>query len=403
MRAGLSLRELLLAGIWWIEVSDFLAPDLAICGSKVAASCQREFGLLLGNGTTALALACMMTPPGRKKVIIPAIACTHVLFAVLYAECEPVFVDICPNSGLLDPEFVRIALEQDPVIGAVLVVHTYGHIADIQSITDHAKKSGALVIEDLAQAQGGVYADGRPLGALGDLSVVSFGHTKVLDVGGGGALMTDRRDLYEASLALAAKLPPPPVDLEARIAQYRSSYFSEWSARVSDPSALIRIGLLHRHYRDAFLHLADNSTARRIIAVLPTLKSQVAARMALLAEYKVLLAELDAIRLCSIAPGSVPWRFVFRVSANERDALVSRFRQVGVDASCWYPNLAHFCAVESQRLSLPNAVSFGQEVVNLWVTPGYDRKKIYTACSLIRSYFDLNSVRMRGVLDAGFS
>lgn len=384
-------------------MTDRLTPDLAACGSKVAESCQRAFGLLLGSGTTALALACRMTPPGRRKVIVPAIACTHVLFAVLYAECEPVFVDICPESGLLDPELVRIALEQDPTIGAVLVVHTYGHIADIQSIAGHAKTSEALVIEDLAQAQGGVYANGRPLGALGDLSLVSFGHTKILDVGGGGALMTDRRDLYEASLALAAELPPPPVDLDTRLAQYRSSYYSEWSARVSDPSALIRIGMLHRHYRDAFLHRADNAMARRIIAALPTLQSHVAARMALAAEYAVLLADLDTIRLSSVAPGSVPWRFVFRVSANERDALVGRLRHVGVDASCWYPNLAHFCAVESARLALPNAVSFGQEVVNLWVTPGYDRKKIHTACSLIRGYFDLNWARRRGVLDAEFS
>ena len=298
---------------------------------------------------------------------------------------------------------MRIALEQDPTIGAVLVVHTYGHIADIQSIAGHAKAIEALVIEDLAQAQGGVYEDGRPLGALGDLSLVSFGHTKILDVGGGGALMTDRRDLYEASLALAAKLPPQPVDLEARIAHYRSSYYSEWRAQVSDPSALIRIGLLYGHYRDAFLYLADNSTARRIVAALPTLKSRVAARKTLLAEYEVLLADLDAIRLCSVAPGSVPWRFVFRVSANEREALVSRLRQVGVDASCWYPNLANFCAAESQLFALPNAVSFEQEVVNLWVTPGYDRKKIHAACSLIRSYFDLNWARRRGVLDAEFS
>lgn len=402
MRAGISLREPLLAGIWWIEVPDCLAPDLAAGGSKVAESCQRAFGLLLGNGTTALAFACRMTPPGRKKVIVPAIACTHVLFAVLYAECEPVFVDICPESGLLDPELVRIALEQDPTIGAVLVVHTYGHIADIQSIAGHAKTTGALVIEDLAQAQGGVYADGRPLGALGDLSLVSFGHTKILDVGGGGALMTDRRDLYEASLALAAELPPP-VDLDARIAQYRSSYYSEWSARVSDPSALIRIGMLHRHYRDAFLRRAENAMARKIIAALPTLQSRVTARMALATEYAVLLADLDAIRLCSVAHGSVPWRFVFRVSANERDALVDRLRQVGVDASCWYPNLAHFCAVESAQLALPHATSFAQEVVNLWVTPGYDRKKIHAACSLIRGYFDLNWARRRGVLDAEFS
>ncbi len=403
MLAGPSLRESLSVGIWWIEVPSCLTPDLAACGSKVAESCQRRFGLLLGSGTTALTLACRLTPPNRKKVILPAIACTHILFAVIYAECTPVFVDICPESGLLDPELVRVALEQDPEIGAVLVVHTYGHIADLHRIAGYASTNGAIVIEDAAQAQGGMYADGRPVGAFGDLSLVSFGHTKILDVGGGGVLMTDRRDLYEASLALAAELPPPPDDLEARLGQFRSNYYSEWRARVGDPSALIRIGLLHRHYRDVFLYRADDSMARRIIDALPSLPSQVSARLALAAEYAVLLADIDAIRLCRVAPSSVPWRFVIRVPANERDALVCHLRNVGVDVSCWYPTLAHFWEVEPSRPALPNAVSFAQEVLNLWVTPGYDRHKIEAAGTLIRGYFDLNWVGGCGALGVEFS
>jgi dTDP-4-amino-4,6-dideoxygalactose transaminase len=369
-------------------VSGSLTPVLAACGSKVADSCERKYGLLLGSGTTALTLACRMTPPGQKKVIVPAIACTHVLFAVFYAECTPVFVDICPESGLLDPEMVRVALERDPAIGAVIVVHTYGHIAELHSIANHAKASGALVIEDAAQAQGGVYADGRPLGSMGDLSLVSFGHTKILDVGGGGVLMTNRQDLYETGLALAEELPPSPVELEARFAQYRASYYSEWNARVIDASALIRIGMLHRDFRDVFLHRADDETGRRIIEALTALPSQVAARIELAAEYATLLSGLNAVRLCRMVQGSVPWRFVIRVPSYERDVLVNHLRRSGLDVSSWYPSLAHFWEPEPARATLPNAGAFAEEVVNLWVTPGYDRRLIRTACQMIRAFFE---------------
>lgn len=369
-------------------MSGALTLNLATCGSKVADLCERKYGLLLGSGTTALTLACRMTPPGRKKIIVPAIACAHVLFAVLYAECTPVFVDICPENGLIDPEMVRVALELDPAIGAVIVVHTYGNIAELHSIASYAKASGALVIEDAAQAQGGVYADGRPLGSLGDLSLISFGHTKILDSGGGGVFMTDRRDMYEAGLALAEGLPASPVDLEARFAQYRSSYYSEWNARASDASALIRIGLLYRHFRDMFLHRATDEMARRIIVALPTLPSRVAERVDMATEYASLLAGMSAVRLCRMAQGSAPWRFVFRVPANERDALVKQLRSTGVDVSCWYPSLVQFLRPESAQRTLLNADAFAQEVVNLWVTPGYDREQIHATCALIRGYFD---------------
>lgn len=368
-------------------MSGSLTPDLAACGSRVAESCHREYGLLLGSGTTALSLACRMTPPGRKKVVVPAIACANVLFAIHYAECTPVFVDIFPESGLLDPESVRVALDRDPLIGAVLVVHTYGHVADLRRIAGHARATGALVIEDAAQAQGGMYGDGLPLGALGDLSLVSFGHTKILDVGGGGVLMTDNRDMYEACLALVEELPLPPDDLEARFAQYRSRYYSDWSVRASDPSALTRIGMLHRHFREAFLHRADDATARRVIAGLPMLPFLASARVELAAEYASLLADVIAIRLCTVEAGSVPWRFVFRAPAHERDALVECLRRSGLDASCWYPSLARFYAAEPGSATLPHADAFEQEVVNLWVTPGYDRQQIHAACMSIQNFF----------------
>jgi dTDP-4-amino-4,6-dideoxygalactose transaminase len=368
-------------------MSYHLTPDPSSCGSKVAKSCHRDYGLLVGCGTTALALACMMTPPTQKKIIIPAIACPQVLYAVLYANCEPVFVDICSNSGLIDPNLVRDVLEQDPMIGAVLVAHTFGHVADLCKITSHARTRGTLVIEDVAQAQGGEYADGRPLGAIGDISIVSFGHTKILDVGGGGVLMTDRHDIYDACVLLAEQLQPSPINLEARFAEYRSQYYSEWNSRVDDPAALNRIGRLHHHFRDIFLYREDGATPKRIIASLPMLPMEVSARRELATEYTTLLKDAATIRLCEIASGSVPWRFVFRVPAHERNKLVGLLRNAGVDVSCWYPCLANFFRDDSEREILPNADAFANEVVNLWVTPGYERQQIHLACTIIREYF----------------
>jgi dTDP-4-amino-4,6-dideoxygalactose transaminase len=369
-------------------VLGILTHEVSACGFKVAESCHRKYGLLVGSGTTALFLACRMTPPGRKKVIVPAIACANVLFAVIYAECTPVFVDICPDTGLLDPSLVCKALEEDPEVGAVLVVHTYGHVANLEIIANYARSRGVLVIEDAAQALGGTYADKRPLGALGDLALVSFGHTKILDAGGGGVLMTDRRDVYEACVAFSAELPVSPVDLENRFANYRSRYYSEWNKPTTDSSSRLGIGRLHQDFRATFLHQADNAMSRRIISALSSLPLRVAERLALAAEYTALLAGSKMVRLCLMTSGSVPWRFVFRVPAVERDALVEHLRRATIDASCWYPCLADFYPNGANDFHLPNADAFAQEVINLWVTPGYDRQKIHDACALIRSFLD---------------
>lgn len=364
-------------------MSGILTPEVTACGFKVAKSCQRNYGLLLGSGTSALVLACKMVPTDRKKIIIPAIACTNILYAVLIAECTPVFVDVCPESGLIDPESVLSALEQDSGIGAVLVAHTFGHIADLQSIASYAKLKGVMVIEDAAQAYGGTYQDMRPLGALGDISLISFGHTKILDAGGGGVLMTDRIETYEACMAFALDLPAAPSDLESRFSDYRSRYYSEWSARSIDPLALRRIGMLHQYFVDTFLHRADDAMAMRIIALLPTLSLQVSARLELATKYAIQLSDLKKVRICLAQPGSVPWRFVFRVPAKERDALVDTLRCASVDVSCWYPSLANFYVSGDVSVKLPNAETFAQEVVNLWVTPGYDIHKVHLACSII--------------------
>jgi dTDP-4-amino-4,6-dideoxygalactose transaminase len=364
-----------------------LTSDAKACAAQVAELCHREYGLLLGSGTTALTLACSMAPSGRKKIIVPAISCLSVLNAVLYAECEPVFVDVLPDTGLLDPESVREAINRDPLIGAVIVAHTYGYVADCHAIAAIARSKGVLVIEDAAQAQGGQYDDGQPLGALGDLSLVSFGHTKILDVGCGGILMTDSKQIHTACLALSEDLPITPSNLNDISAVYRANYYINWGLRNSDRLALARIGKLYLSFREIFLHRPGDATAKRIIAALPSLQAQVTARQTLAAEYAAGLLDIPGIRCCNTPAGSVPWRFVFLAPEGERDALLDHLRSHDLDASSWYPSLTCFHEGDGNQVALPNATAFERQVVNLWLNPGYSSKRIEMACKLIRNYF----------------
>ncbi len=348
----------------------------------------RRFGILLGTGTAALALACAMTNPARKRIVLPAIACVNVLYAVLYAGCEPVFADVRPEDGLVDPEHVSHLLASDPEIGAVVVVHVYGHGADMQRIRDEARVRGVLVIEDAAQAHGGTHADGSCFGASGDLGLVSFGHTKILDAGGGGVLTMDDRELYERCMAEAARLPPRPEGLHAQAQAYRAQYYSLWAQRASDPMSTLRIGDLAWAFERVFVHAADEAIAEAIFDKLPSLGAEIALRRELAAEYRSILSPIASIRPCALSAGSVPWRFVFRVPAQHRDSLVGYLRRSGHDASTWYPSLANFYPRGGGAgTKLPVAAAFEQEVVNLWVGPNYDRDHVRVVADSATRYF----------------
>lgn len=357
------------------------------CAGQVAGLCQRKYGLLVGSGTAALTVACQTLHQERNKVVLPAITCISVLYSVLYAGCIPVFADVCPATGLIDPESVGALIEKDPSIGAIIVVHVYGFVADCPNILELAKRKSILVIEDAAQAQGGHFEDGRPLGGVGDISLVSFGHTKILDLGGGGVLMMDCPRIYADCLALVEDLPARPPNLDRLFSEFRSSYYLNWDMRHNDYSALSKIGDLHSTYRDMFLHRSNEEMVKRIICSLPDLCSEVSERRIMASQYAAGLAGLPDVHLCESSAGFVPWRFVVLVAGSERDSLLEFLRNQGIDASSWYPVLAHFYKDKGCGFELPNAINFESQVVNLWLTPGYSKHRIDDTCALIRDYF----------------
>lgn len=353
----------------------------------VSRSCRRQYGLLLGSGTTALFLACNIVPQDRHKVVVPAITCTSVLFAVLHAGCEPVFVDVLPESGLIDPQSFRKAVDRDPLIGAVVIVHTFGNVADFKSIAAIAQLNNILIIEDAAQAQGATYPDGMPVGALGDLSLVSFGKTKILDLNGGAVLMTDSSEIHSRCIYLSQKLPPRPSNIDNLFTSFRSLYYENWHARKIDPLALFRIGKMYIQFRQAFFHRANEVVANRIISALPKLNAEKMERLKLAAEYTHRLSGLSEIKFINLAGGSVPWRYVILVPENDRDILIEDLRKSNLDASSWYPSLTNFYSKDADHISLPQATAFENQVLNFWVNPGYGINHIRDVCSLIRKYF----------------
>ncbi|MGQ0800259.1 MAG: DegT/DnrJ/EryC1/StrS family aminotransferase [Pseudomarimonas sp.] len=152
------------------------------------------------SGTTALhlALALLELRPG-DEVIVPDFTMIATVCAVLYTGATPVFVDVDPQTGTLDPALTEAAVTART--RAILPVHIYGHSADMDAILRIADAHDLWVIEDAAEAHGARYR-GRACGSLGDLAAFSFYANKIISTGEGGMLTTNDDDLATQARSL---------------------------------------------------------------------------------------------------------------------------------------------------------------------------------------------------------
>ncbi len=164
--------------------------------------------LLTESGTAALtaALRGVLRDGARAPVAVPAFSCYDLATAADGADAPVLLYDIEPHSLAPDLASLRATLRQGAA--AVVVVHLYGCPVDLAEINRLAAETGAVVIEDAAQAVG-TTLDGRPAGTQSSLAVLSFGRGKGLTGGSGGALLA-YDDAGERVLARAGALLGAP-------------------------------------------------------------------------------------------------------------------------------------------------------------------------------------------------
>ena len=141
------------------------------------------------NGTTALHLAVAGLGIGAgDEVIVPTLTYIASANAIAYDGAVPVFADSSPQTWQIDPE--RIADCITPKTKAIMVVHVYGQMCDMDPILDIAERHGLFVIEDCAEAFGAFYR-GRPAGSFGHVAAFSFFGNKTITTGEGGMVVAN--------------------------------------------------------------------------------------------------------------------------------------------------------------------------------------------------------------------
>lgn len=307
-----------LRGGWYV-----LGPEVAAFEREWAAYCGARHCVSVATGTDALQLAvrALGLGPG-DEVLTVANAGSYVAFASRLAGAAPRYADVDPAAWTMDPAALEQAIT--PRTKAIVPVHLYGRLADIEAIAAIAKRRGVPLIEDCAQAHG-ARLDGRHAGTSGLAGCFSFYPTKNLGaLGDGGALITDDDDF-------AARLRQ--LRTYGWEQKYRVTAAGGTNSRLDElQAAVLRVKLRH----------LDAQNERR---------RQIAAR------YAAGLADLPLLPPATAPAAShVHHLYVVQVAAERRAALQAALREQGVGTDIHYPLADHrqpAWAAEYAGLSLP--------------------------------------------------
>ena len=248
-----ALKSNAISGVFGEFIPRFEAEFAAFCGTKYAISCS--------NGTVALHLA--MVAAGIQagdEVLVSTTTNMATFFAVLYIGAKPIPVDIDLMTYNLDPADLERKIT--PKTKAIMVVHLFGHPADMDSINAFADKRGLLVFEDCAEAHGALYKR-RPVGGLGTAGAFSFFANKVITTGEGGMVTTN-----DPAIAERAK------NLRSLAFGYDNKFMHRevgFNYRMTNIQAAIGCGQMLEEILLTFI--IPNSVNTRIILTAPLRKS----------------------------------------------------------------------------------------------------------------------------------
>jgi dTDP-4-amino-4,6-dideoxygalactose transaminase len=322
-------------------VEEFEKSWSAYCGTTDAVG--------VANGTDAiqLTLRAMGIGPG-DEVIVPANTFIATAEAVVLAGATPHFADVDPATLLLSADTVRDALT--PRTKAVLVVHLYGQMPDMDALGEVAAQHGIAILEDAAQAHGATW-HGRRAGSLGYAGCFSFYPGKNLGAfGDAGAVVTSDSRLAAQLRSLRDHGRVPGSHYE--------------HAGVGTNSRL------------------DSLQAAVLSTKLPRLDAWNSARRQIAARYREAL-DAGVFRMAAEVPGSrgVYHLAVVRVADRERVQLL--FASLGIGTAIHYPTPCH--RIDAYRsyadAPLPAAERAAAEVLSLPMYPQMTDKQVNQVCS----------------------
>jgi len=343
-------------------IKEVLMSGRYILGKKVE-NFERQFAKYLGvkycvgvgNGLEALQIALMALGIGEgDEVITTAHSAVATTLAIKAVGAKPIFVDIDEYYHL---DSSKIENKITSRTKAILPVHLYGQMVDIETIQQIAKKHSLYLIEDAAQAHGAEY-NGKKAGTFGDFGCFSFYPTKNLGAfGDGGAIVTNKKELYEICKMIRNY---------GQKNRYEHEIYGLNSRLDEIQAAILSVKLKH---------LSEFNRKRQQIAKL----------------YFKLLKDVPQIRLPKIRNNAKHIFHLFVIEAERRDELIKFLEKNNIPTIVHYPIPIHKqkCFPEFNNLKLPVLETKVQKILSLPIHPFLKKEDVIYIVKKIKEFYDI--------------
>lgn len=340
-----------------------LAQGKEVAGfeEEFALACGVKYAVAVTSGTTALHLALLAHGIGEgDDVITTSFSFIATANSILYTGARPVFVDIEPDTFNLDPALVEAAIT--PRTRAIMPVHLFGHPAEMERLTDLARRYNLALIEDACQAHLAEW-NGQKVGSFGT-GCFSFYPTKNMTCGEGGMITTNDPAIADKARMLRAH-------------GMRKRYYHE---------------ILGYNFRMTDLHAAIGRVQLRRLAGWNALRQDNAAYLT-----RRLLELGAAVGLPVVRENCshVFHQYTIRIPADspgKRDRVSALLSEKGVGNGIYYPVPIHQQQVyldRGYRVSLPVTEQAAREVISLPVYPGLVESELNYVASTVAEVINL--------------
>ena len=332
-----------------------LGREGAALESELAHLCGVAHGIGLASGTDALILALRAggVQPG-DEVLIPPFTFVATGSAVSAIGAKPVFADIDPLTFNLDP--AELERRVTPRTRAIIAVHLYGLVADMEAILEFASSRGIPVIEDAAQAIGASY-HGRRAGSFGEIGCFSFYPTKNLGAYGDAGLVVSNSDSLAGHLRLLRN--------HGQTAKYVSREPGLNSRLDELQAAILRVKLTH---------LAEWQAARQQRA----------------AEYTKLLSKIPGVTTPAVPAGREHIFHQYTIRVARRDALQRLLAERKIGSTVYYPVPLHlqplYASLGHKLGDFPESERAAQEVLSLPIYPEIKGEQVARVAAAIAEF-----------------
>jgi dTDP-4-amino-4,6-dideoxygalactose transaminase len=335
------------------EVKQFEKDFASYLGVKHVISCA--------NGTDALQVAFMsLGLEEGDEIITPSFTYAATAEVLGLLKLTPVFVDVSPHD--LNMDISKLEQSITARTKAILPVHLFGGVVDMEALQQVADKYGLLIIEDCAQAVGAefIYSDGarKRVGSIGTIGTFSFFPSKNLGCYGDGGAVTTNDDALAEKIRMICK--------HGQKQKYIHDIIGCNSRLDSIQAAVLNVKLKH---------LSKYNKSRQNTAEI----------------YKKKLAEILGIKLLSNPEYSAHVYHQFTVLADSRDKLQAHLSEHGIGSAIYYPVPLHqqkaFMAIPMRKGDLEVTEEVKDRVISLPIDSELDIEQQEYICKTINDFY----------------